>query len=920
MRDQRSPSSADIRQQYLDFFAGKGHQIVPSASLVPDNDPTLLFTNAGMNQFKDIFLGLRVPQATRVADAQKVMRVSGKHNDLDDVGRSPYHHTFFEMLGNWSFGDYYKREAITWAWELIADTWRLPKEQLWATVLEDDKGSLGLDEETVGVWQTGTDIMPSHVLSFGRKDNFWEMGETGPCGPCSEIHLDMGSDACDKAGEPGHTCRVNGDCRRFIELWNLVFIQYDRLRDGSLVALPAKHVDTGMGFERIVSVLQGVKTNYDSDLFVPLIERTQELLGASDSQRDQQIASYRVIADHVRAVTFLAGDGVMPSNEGRGYVMRLILRRAARHGHTLGFTGPFLHEVAKTVIRIMGPHYQDLKQREEFIGMTIQQEEGRFSQTLTNGLAMLDEIIADLGCRGQSTIPGREAFRLYDTHGFPIDLTRDVARDHGMTVELDGYRTAMEEQRERARAAAQFGPLSITDAQAYLDVLHTLKEDGLLPPDGVRHVYADKLESTTVLAALLREGRSVAAAEAGEKVEVVLVETPFYLESGGQVSDAGVISARPEDGGSETWAIRIEDVRRPVPGLIVHAGEVVTGSPRIGQSALARVDGERRMDVMRNHTATHLLDHELRSSLGRHVQQAGSIVAPDRLRFDFTHPSPLSQDQVDFVERLINAEILADHPVRAEQTSYRQAVADGAMALFTEKYGDQVRVIKIGTPGEEFSKELCGGTHVLRTGQIGLFRVVSEESIGAGVRRIEAVTGRAAQALVQRRLNLLDSAASLLHVPADEVEEALRNLGADLHAAHRENARLRSALALLQTKSLVQDATRVGDVAIVAAEVANTDTQTLRDMSDYLRENLGSAVVVLATVVDGKPQMIAAVSDDLVARGLHAGELVKAVAKVVGGGGGGKAGLAQAGGRDAGKLPEALASVLDLVRGQLVRS
>jgi alanyl-tRNA synthetase len=542
MRGQPFPSSAETRQQYLDFFARKGHEIVPSASLVPENDPTLLFTNAGMNQFKDIFLGLRVPKSTRVADAQKVMRVSGKHNDLDDVGRSPYHHTFFEMLGNWSFGDYYKREAIAWAWELIAGVWRLPKERLWATVLEDDQGSLGLDEETVAVWRADTDIVPGHVLGFGRKDNFWEMGDTGPCGPCSEIHLDMGPDACDKAGEPRHVCRVNGDCRRFIELWNLVFIQYDRLRDGSLAGLPAKHVDTGMGFERIVSVLQGAQSNYDTDLFVPLVERTQELLGASDLQRDQQIVSYRVIADHVRAVTFLAGDGVMPSSDGRGYVMRLILRRAARHGHGLGFTGPFLHELARTVIRIMGPHYRDLRQREDFIVMTIEQEEGRFSQTLTNGLAMLDDIIAELKSRGQTLIPGREAFRLYDTHGFPLDLTKDVAREHGMGVELDGYHTAMEEQRDRARAAGQFGPASVTDAQAYLDLLHKLKEDGLLPPAGVRHVYADTLESTTVLAGLVREGRSVASAETGEKVEVVLAETPFYLESGGQVSDHGVIS------------------------------------------------------------------------------------------------------------------------------------------------------------------------------------------------------------------------------------------------------------------------------------------------------------------------------------------------------------------------------------------
>jgi alanyl-tRNA synthetase len=917
MTEQRSHSSAEIRQQFLDFFAGKGHEIVPSASLAPGDDPTLLFTNAGMNQFKDVFLGLRVPMSRRVADSQKVMRVSGKHNDLEDVGRSPYHHTFFEMLGNWSFGDYYKREAIGWAWELLTQVWRMPKDRMWATVLEDDKGALGLDEEAAGFWRSETDIVPDHVLPFGRKDNFWEMGDTGPCGPCSEIHLDMGPDACDKVGQQGHVCHVNGDCRRFIELWNLVFIQYDRLADGSLVPLSAKHVDTGMGFERIVSVLQGAKSNYDTDLFLPLIARTQQLLGATGTQRAERIISYRVIADHVRAVTFLVGDGVLPSNEGRGYVLRLILRRAARHGQMLGFTQPFLGDVAKTVIEIMGSHFQDLRQREDFILTTIRQEESRFSQTLTNGLALLDEIIADIEVRGQTVIPGAEAFRLYDTHGFPLDLTWDVARDHNMAVDMAGYLAAMAEQRARARAAAQFGSASAVDVQGYLDVLHALREEGLVPSSGVRLAYGDKLELTTVLAALMRDGRSVSVAGPGDRVEVVLPETPFYLESGGQVSDTGLITDSPEDGGRTGGVIRVDDVRRPVAGLIVHGGEIISGSFQVGQRVHAKVDVERRMDIMRNHTGTHLLDHELRSTLGKHVQQAGSVVAPDRLRFDFTHPSALSREQLDGIERSINSVILADHPVQAEHTTYRQAVTDGAIAVFTEKYGDEVRVIKIGSRGEEFSKELCGGTHVQRTGEVGLFHIVSEESVGAGVRRIEAVTGRVAQERVLRRLNLLDRVASMLHVPADTVEEALRNLDVELQAAHKENARLRTAAALQEADALARQATLVSDVAVVFAQVANADAQTLRDMSDRLREILGSTVVVLATVVDGKPQMIAAITDDLVRRGLHAGELVKGVAKIVGGGGGGKAALAQAGGRDSGRLAEALAAVPDLVRGQL---
>jgi alanyl-tRNA synthetase len=912
--------SAVIRQQFLDFFASKGHRIVPSASLVPSDDPSLLFTNAGMNQFKDIFLGLRTPESRRVADSQKVMRVSGKHNDLEDVGRSPYHHTFFEMLGNWSFGDYYKREAIGWAWELLTQVWRLPIDRLWATVLEDDKGALGLDQEAAGIWRTETDIQPDHILPFGRKDNFWEMGDTGPCGPCSEIHLDLGPGACNKTGVEGHTCSVNGDCRRFIELWNLVFIQYDRLTDGSLVPLAAKHVDTGMGFERIVGVLQGVKSNYDTDLFVPLIKRTQQLLGASDAERDKHLVSYQVIADHVRALAFLIGDGVLPLNEGRGYVLRLILRRAARHGRMLGFDRPFLHEVAKTVIEMMGAHYGELRQREDFILMTIEQEESRFSQTLTNGLPLLDEIIAGLEARGQKTIPGADAFRLYDTHGFPLDLTCYTAREHDMEVDLKGYETAMKEQRERARAGAQFGIVSSADAQVYLDVLHALKEDGLVPVSGVRHLYMGEPELKSVLAALVRDGDSVRSAQPGDRVEVVLPETPFYLEAGGQVSDTGMITAGPESDGKAAWTIRVDEIRRPVPGLIVHLGQVIDGSPQVSQVAVAQVDVQRRLDIARNHTATHLLDHELRSTLGRHVQQAGSIVAPDRLRFDFTHPNALSPEQLDRIEESVNGAILADQPVRAEETSYRQAVADGAIALFTEKYGEEVRVIKIGRPGEEFSQELCGGTHVGRTGQIGLFHVISEESVGAGVRRIEAVTGRTAQELVRRRLHLLDRAASLLHVPADAVGEALHSLNADLQVAHRENARLRTELALQETGELARSATRVGDVAVIAAEVGDADAQTLREMSDRMRGMLGSAVVVLATVIEGKPQIIAAVTDDLVERGLHAGGLVKEIARIVGGGGGGKAALAQAGGRDPDKLAEALAAVPGFVAGQLAGS
>ena len=911
------PTSAEIRQQFLDFFASKGHAIVPSASLVPADDPTLLFTNAGMNQFKEYFLNLSEPAARRVADAQKCMRVSGKQNDLDDVGRSPFHHTFFEMLGNWSFGDYYKREAITWAWELLTKVWGLPRERLWATVFEDDKGDLGRDEEAAGFWRGETDINPGQIRYFGRKDNFWEMGETGPCGPCSEIHLDMGRDACSKQGVPGHVCQVNGDCRRFIELWNLVFMQYNHLRDDTLEPLPAKHIDTGMGLERIVGVLQGVDSNYDTDLFTPILRCIQELLEASDAEREAHAVSYRVIADHVRAITFLIGDGVQPAPDGRGYVLRLILRRAARHGRRLGFGGPFLAEIAKTVIDSMGAQYEELVRRRDLILSTIEQEETRFSQTLINGLALLDEMIAGLQARGETVIPGQDVFRLSDTFGFPLDLTHDVARDHNMTIDVAGYQHALTEQQKRARAAKHFEDVEVKDAQVYLERLSQLKAEGTLPQSGTSQA-CDELDGLkTELIALFRDGKEVQSAASGDKVEVVLPRTPFYIESGGQVADTGII-ARIEPGREEpVWEIEVESARRPVPGLIVHLGVVTRGAPSAGDTVLAEVDYERRLDIMRNHTATHLLHSELRYLLGEHVHQRGSVVEPARLRFDFTHSTMLTQDELDAVEQSVNDAILADYPVRTIQTSYRKAVTEGAMALFTEKYGDEVRVVKIGWDDDEFSKELCGGTHVDHTGRIALFHIVSEESVGAGVRRIEAVTGRGAQAFMQERMTLIDQTAAFLRVPPDQLGRAVRDLYVELQSAQKESARLRAELARQQTDRLAQNAVRVSDVAVVSAEVAGADLQTLREMSDWLREELGPSVVVLATAIDGKPQMIAAVTDDLVRRGAHAGDLVKAVAKMVGGGGGGKASLAQAGGRDLARLGDALAQVPDLVARQL---
>jgi alanyl-tRNA synthetase len=918
-------TSAQIRQQFLDFFRSKDHLIVPSASLAPVGDPTLLFTNAGMNQFKDYFLGLAEPEARRVADAQKCMRVSGKHNDLEDVGRSPYHHTLFEMLGNWSFGDYYKKEAITWAWELLTEVWQLPREKLWATVFQDDKGKIERDDEAAGFWKSETSINPEQVLFFGRKDNFWEMGDTGPCGPCSEIHLDMGPDRCDKQDTPGHVCSVNGDCRRYIELWNLVFIQYNRAADGELTPLPARHVDTGMGFERMVQVLQGKRSNYETDLFVPIIAATQKLLAESGVDRDvtrdfedeRRAVSYRVIADHARTISFLIGDGVMPANEGRGYVLRLILRRAARHGRMLGFTKPFLHEVAQTVIDIMGGQYDELVRRREFILTNIEQEETRFSTTLINGLALLDEVIADVKSRGETVIPGDAAFRLYDTHGFPLDLTQDVARDQGLTVDVESYKAALAKQKERGRESAHFGGQAADSLQVYLDLLRDLKMSETLPPAGVAQDPYDNFEFETTLAALVRDGQRVTSARVGDKVEVVVPHTPFYVESGGQVTDTGFITSYRGDTDDIIWEIEVRETRRPVPGLLVHVGEVTDGAPRVGDPCWAEVDYDRRLDIMRNHTATHVLHRELRNLLGEHVHQAGSVVAPDRLRFDFTHSSMLTQDELDTIEEGVNHVILEDFSVDVYLSAYKEAVKDGATALFTEKYGDEVRVIEIGWEDETYSKELCGGTHVSHTGEIAFFHIVSEESIGSGVRRIEAVTGREAQRLAQERLRLLDQTAAILRVPADQIDRAVRNLYLELQAKEKENAKLKAQLAMQQTDKLLDTAFEVKGVKVIAAEVPATEMQTLREMSDKLREQLGSGIVVLATAIDGKPQILAAVTDDLLARGAHAGELVKNVARVVGGGGGGRPSLAQAGGRDLSKLREALAQVRDLVAEQL---
>ncbi len=903
------PTSAQIRQAFLDYFAARGHTIVPSASLVPLGDPTLLFTNAGMNQFKDVFLGTGTRPYTRAVDTQKCMRVSGKHNDLEEVGHDGTHHTFFEMLGNWSFGDYYKKEAIGWAWDLLTRVFGLDKSRLWATIFEDDQGDLPRDDEAAEYWRTETDIDPTHILSFGRKDNFWMMADTGPCGPNSEINYDRGPEACDKQGVPGHVCRVNGDCTRFTEIWNLVFIQYNSLGGGQLEPLPAKHVDTGMGFERIVALLQGVPSNYHTDLFWPIIEKTQALAGQTDAEREANLVAYRVIADHVRAGTFLIGDGVLPSNEGQGYVLRMVLRRAIRYGRRLGFNRPFMAELADLVIQMMGHVFPELPARTDFIKATITGEEERFLRTLDQGLARLDAIMGDIRARGETVIPGNAAFFLHDTLGLPFEVTRDIAVEHGMSVDEEGYRVAREEQRARGRAAGEFQ--METDEH---NLLYPILRDWIEEQECGRALGYDpysSMEVHTCVAGIVREDGLDTEAAPGEAVELVLDKTCFYVESGGQVADTGRIVG-PD------WEVTVEDVRRPLEGMVVHIGRVVSGQPRVGDPVVAQVDVERRWDTMRNHTATHLLHRALRSVLGSHVAQAGSLVSPERLRFDFNYEKPLTVEQRLEIERRVVAAILANYEVSARQEAYRDALAQGVTALFGEKYGDVVRVLRVGTADAPFSQELCGGTHVTRTGDIGPFLITEESGIGAGLRRIEAVTGRGALQVIQALRARQEQAVALLGGTAEELPQRIERLHNELRAAHKEIETLTRKLARADFQSLLDNVIEIDGIPVLAARVEAADADTLREMADWFRDKMQGGVIVLGAVIDDKPLLIAATTKALVQeRGIHAGNLVRDLARMVGGGGGGRPDMAQAGGREPAKLSEALDKVPALLREML---
>ncbi|HWQ46032.1 MAG TPA: alanine--tRNA ligase [Longilinea sp.] len=904
-------TGAEIRQSFIDFFKERGHTFVASSSVVPGGDQTLLFTNAGMVQFKDVFLGTDHRPYTRAVNSQKCLRVAGKHNDLDDVGRDNSHHTFFEMLGNWSFGDYYKKDAIAWAWELLTSVWELDRSKLWVTVFKDEKGSIPTDEEAAAEWRKQPGLDPSHILYFGRKDNFWEMAETGPCGPDSEIHIDLGEDACDKKGIPGHVCGVNGDCKRFLELWNLVFIQYNRINSEKLEPLPATHVDTGMGLDRIVSIMQNTGSNYKTDLFFPLLKVVQQLTGHTDGEREKNLTPYRVIADHARSAAFLIADGVVPGNTGRNYVCRMIIRRAARFGSKIGLNEPFLAKVAEVVVDNYSVAYPELAKNRKAILDSLTREEKRFQRTVEEGINHLEDMLRELDKTGSKILNGERAFDLYATHGVPLEITRDICREQGYEVDESGFRNAMDEHRLQSGAGKAFGLMGGEDVEVFRTVFEELQAQKKIPASGVSYDPYKVGEFSGEVLALFYDGEVEQQAEEGQLVEVLLPHSGFYIESGGQTNDTGVI--RAQDG---SWEIEVEDLRKPAAGLIVHIGTVKRGRPAVGDKFTASVDYARRKDIMRNHTATHLLHAQLHSILGDHARQAGSLVAPDRLRFDFTHPEAVTPKQLERIEEGVNRAILDNFKLTLTIKSLNEAISEGAMALFGEKYGETVRTITIGDK-ERVSYELCGGTHVDETGDIGLFLITSESSAAAGVRRIEAVTGRGAYELVQKRTQILRETAFRLSSSVDGLPEKAITVLDETDQLRKQLSKLRQELVAVEFQHHLENAPVVNGVPVLAVVLANADADTLRQMSDKFRERYPSGIIVLGSVADNKPMLISAVTEDLIKRGISAGELVKSIAPLIGGSGGGRPNLAQAGGKDPTQLPAAIAAVAEYVKDHL---
>ncbi|HEY3489621.1 MAG TPA: alanine--tRNA ligase [Candidatus Deferrimicrobiaceae bacterium] len=873
-------TGAQLRSAFLAFFERNGHKIMPSSSLVPSNDPTLLFTNAGMVQFKDYFLGQQIPEHRRATTAQRCLRVSGKHNDLENVGYTARHHTLFEMLGNFSFGDYFKKDAIRLGWEFLTKEVGLDASRMTVSVFRED-------DEAYDLWHKTMGLPASQIVRFDEKDNFWTMGPTGPCGPCSEILYDQGEGV--GCGKP--TCGPGCDCDRFLEIWNLVFMQFNQDEHGVKTPLPKPSIDTGMGLERLAGVIQGVTSNYDTDLFRPLIEKVARLSGHLYGDHQPHDASMRVIADHARATAFLIADGILPSNEGRGYVLRRIMRRALRHGKKLGFTGPFLHQVAGEVVKEFGAAYPELGQSASFIDTVTVQEEKRFLETLDAGLKMVEDEFARMQAAGRTVFAGDVAFKLYDTYGFPVDLTGDLCRERNATLDTAGFEVEMEKQRTQSRASWKGGEVGVSDA-----VASELSGSGVT----VEFVGYDRLAAAGKVKALFKAGARVASVAEGDEADLVTDVTPFYGEGGGQVGDTGT--------GKGKGGLRLDvtAARRPTPDLVVHRVKLLAGSLKEGDPIDFQVDEPTRRRTQANHTSTHLLQAALRKVLGTHVKQAGSYVGPDKLRFDFNHFESVPAEALATIEDLVNEAIFAGKPVTSESLAYDAAVAAGAMAFFGEKYGDVVRMVSV----PDVSRELCGGTHVRNTSEIGLFRITSETALAAGVRRIEATTGPGAFLHMRSEAQLLHGLARELKVGVADVPERVQKLATQVKSLEKELSEAKRRVAKDFVGELLGQAAEVGGVKIVAAQVESMDAAALRELADALKGKLGSGLLLLASVQEGRCSLIAGVTQDLTAR-FSANDIVKKAAAFVGGGGGGRKDMAQAGGGNLDGLPQALASLAE---------
>ena len=868
-----------IRRQFLEYFKNKNHHITRSASLVPSDDPTLLFTNAGMVPFKRTFLGEEKRDYARAASSQKCVRAGGKHNDLENVGYTARHHTFFEMLGNFSFGDYFKEKGIEYAWDLLINCFGLPVEKLWISIyLEDD--------EAFDIWHKNIGVSQDRIVRCGAKDNFWSMGDTGPCGPCSEIHIDRGEDfGC---GRPD--CIVGCECDRFLEIWNLVFMQYNRDASGKLTPLPHPSIDTGMGLERLASIVQDVHTNYETDLLLPIIKKTENLSEKKFGDLQADDIAMKVIADHTRAAAFLIGDGILPSNEGRGYVLRRIMRRAIRYGRNIGLTKPFLHETANVVFDIMQPAYPELNEAASFISNVIKNEEVRFSETLDNGLKLLNDTLSDLQDNGSTTVPGEVIFKLYDTYGFPVDIVKDVVRDKEMLLDMEGFDKAMERQRAQSGSAVNFTSIG--------DAYKKLSSEGIKP----EFTGYDKLSSSAEVLLLVQNGSEVAEAAAGQVVEIVTTSTPFYGESGGQVGDKGGITG-------DNFKIEISDTIKDPTGLIIHKGKVASGKIKKGDQSILDVDVKARHAIACNHTATHILHAALRQIIGDHVKQAGSLVSGDRLRFDFTHFSQIDQELLEQIEVFVNKCIRENLPVKVEEMDADTAFKSGAMALFEEKYGDRVRVISI----QALSRELCGGTHTSRTGDIGFFKITSESSVASGIRRIEALTGESALIEIRKKFRIVQEASYLLREkPEDLVARIEKNIQTQ-KSLEKDLKKLKAEIAVFKADSAGDEIQTINNVNIIVKEVSIDKPAALREIADKFKDRLGSGIVVLGSVNKSKALLIAVVTKDLTDR-YHAGNIIKAAASVVGGGGGGRPDMAQAGGSKPDKIAQALEKAIEVIK------